>query len=283
MIGVDIGGTNLLIGIIEEGKVIDRLHQPIVARSDFEAVALQTSDAIVALAGDNVPCVGISVAGSVDAGRGIVLRAQNLDWDNVPLAERIASHLGCTVVIENDVTSAAWGEYTYGAGRGSDSIFAVWIGTGIGGGLILDGKIWRGPLGTGGEFGMGISECNSNAPVRTLEGLASRSGLQHLVELPELDTSKIIAEYSRDGAIKNAIDEGAQRIGTSIANAVTLLSLDKVVLGGGIVEALGEPYIESIRKQFLNDVFPAHCRKCELCMTELGPDAGLLGAASLIK
>ena len=82
---------------------------------------------------------------------------------------------------------------------------------------------------------------------------------------------------------KNAIDEGAQRIGTSIANAVTLLSLDKVVLGGGIVEALGEPYIQSIRKQFLNDVFPAHCRKCELCMTELGPDAGLLGAASLIK
>jgi glucokinase len=283
MIGVDIGGTNLLVGVIEGGKVVERLHKQIIARGDFEAVALQTSEAIRELAGDAIDAVGISVAGSVDVNRGIVLRAQNLNWDNVPLAETVSAHVNCPVVIENDVTSAAWGEFTYGAGIGSESIFAVWIGTGIGGGLILNGNIWRGPLGTGGEFGMGISECDPDAPVRVLEGLASRSGLQEILSRPELDTDTIVDEYGKCQALTESVNAGALRIGTSIANVITLLSLDKVVLGGGIVEALGEPYVALIRKQFLRDVFPAHCRKCNLCITELGPDAGLLGAAALAK
>ena len=281
MIGVDIGGTNLLVGRIEDGKVVKRLHQPIAARSNFEAVAAQTCDVIRELAEDAIASVGISVAGSVDAKRGIVLRAQNLDWDEVPLAATVASSLGCNVVIENDVTAAAWGEFTYGAGIDSESIFAVWIGTGIGGGLILDGKIWRGPLGTGGEFGMGICEQNPELSHRVLEAFASRSGLQRLLQNSELDTAAIQRLYGTNNEITDAVNAGAKRIGTAIADVITLLSLDKVVLGGGLVEALGDPYVHVIRQQFLCDVFPPHCRQCELCQTQLGPDAGLLGAASL--
>ncbi len=281
MIGVDIGGTNLLVGIIEEGKVIERAHQPIIARGDFNAVAKQTTDAVLELAGGNCESVGISVAGSVDARSGVVLRAQNLDWDNAPLAETVASTLNCPVIIENDVTSAAWGEFKYGAGRDSSSLFAVWIGTGIGGGLILDKKIWRGPLGTGGEFGMGISEQNPEATRRVLEALASRSGFQLLLDDSTLDTASILKQYGNNETLTTVVNDGAQRIGTSIANVITLLSLDSVVLGGGIVEALGEPYVNVIRKQFLADVFPAHCEQCKLCITQLGPDAGLLGAADL--
>jgi glucokinase len=282
MIGVDIGGTNLLVGMIEDGKVVRRAHHPIAGQSNFKLVAQQTCDAIRELSGNNIRTVGISVAGSVDAETGIVLRAQNLDWDNAPLAQYVSSELDCKVVIENDVTSAAWGEFKYGAGIDADSLFAVWIGTGIGGGLILDGKIWRGPLGTAGEFGMGISEQNHRESHRTLEEFASRSGLQRLLDNLDLDSSTIANEYGRDTSITEAVNAGARRVGTSLANAITLLSLDKVVLGGGLVEALGEPYIEVVRQQFLADVFPPHCRKCKLCITQLGPDAGLLGAASLI-
>ena len=160
-------------------------------------------------------------------------------------------------------------------------MFAVWIGTGIGGGLILDGELWRGPLGTGGEFGMGISNPDTQQPHRALEEIASRSGLQRVLNNPDLNTETIANNYENDTAITEAVNAGARLIGTSIANAITLLSLDKVILGGGLVESLGEPYVDVIREQFLADVFPAHCRKCELCITQLGPDAGLLGAAAL--
>lgn len=281
MIGVDIGGTNLLAGRIEDGKVVERIHQPVVATGNFEMVTSQTCDVIRKLAGDNIESVGISVAGSVDITRGVVLRAQNLDWDEVPLAKNISSELGCKVMIENDVTAAAWGEFLFGAGRDSDSMFAVWIGTGIGGGLILNNQIWRGPLGTGGEFGMGISEQNPDAEFRVLESLASRSGFQKLLHDSSIDTETIASKYGVDKPLTIVIDEGAKRIGTSIANVITLLSLDRVVLGGGLVEALGENFTTTIQQQFESDVFPSHCKQCQFNITQLGPDAGLLGVASL--
>jgi len=281
VIGIDIGGTNLLVGCIEQNKVVQRLHQPIVARGDFETVANQVCDAVTELGADVRDGVGISVAGSVDATNGIVLRAENLDWDNVPLAQFISEKLHCNVIIENDVTAAAWGEFKFGAGRGSESLFAVWIGTGIGGGLILNNTIWRGPLGTGGEFGMGICEHSDDHSHRVLEAFASRSGMQRILQNPELDTKTIQNGYGKDEALTTVINAGAKRIGTSLANVITLLSLNKVVLGGGLVEALGESYIQTIREQFLKDVFPPHCQQCEICITILGPDAGLLGAATL--
>ncbi len=283
MIGVDIGGTNLLVGIVENGQVVQRKHEPIVATGNFEKVSLQVCDAVRSCAEEPIESVGISVAGSVSAEDGIVIRAQNLDWNHAPLASVVSENLECKVIIENDVTAAAWGEFNFGAGIDCESMFAVWIGTGIGGGLILDNQIWRGPLGTGGEFGMGISEQNPESSHRVLEAYASRSGLQRLLNNPALDTSTISEQFGSDKALTQVINEGAKRIGTSIANVITLLSLDTVVLGGGLVEALGPEFIEIIRTQFEKDVFPPHCKQCVFKTTQLGPDAGLLGAASLAK
>ncbi|MBC8203308.1 MAG: ROK family protein [Planctomycetes bacterium] len=283
MIGVDIGGTNLLVGRIENEKVIERAHAQIV-NCNFETVVDQTCDLIRKVAGSNVEHVGIAVAGGVDCRTGVVLRAQNLNWDNVSLGARITDNLGCNVVIENDVTAAAWGEFCFGAGKNVDSMFAVWVGTGIGGGLILDGKIWRGPLGTAGEFGMGISSPENEAePFRHLEAIASRSGMQRVLSMPNLTTKDIVSGFQHDPNITAAVAKSARRIGTAIANVVTLLSLDCVVLGGGLIESLGVPYIDAIRNQCLKDVFPDHCKQCELRTTILGPDAGLLGAAALAK
>jgi len=281
VIGVDIGGTNLLVGKIVDGKVTERVHQSVAATGDFERVATQVCELIQSISPEGTDSVGISVAGSVDANEGIVLRAQNLNWDHAPLANFVSQRIKCNVVIENDVTSAAWGEFNYGAGIGKNSIFAVWIGTGIGGGLILDNKIWRGPLGTGGEFGMGISEFNPIAKFRVLESIASRSGLQNILGNPQLDTEMISSEYGVDSKLTSAVNDGGRRIGTAIANAITLLSLDTVVLGGGLIESLGAPFISVIREQFEADVFPPHCKQCQFKATELGPDAGLLGAALL--
>ncbi|MBC8523639.1 ROK family protein [PVC group bacterium] len=282
MIGVDIGGTNLLVGLIEDGKVVERLHTPIARGCDFNAVVEQVCDLVGEIATSKIKQVGIAVAGSVDCNRGIVLRAQNLNWDNVPLGKKIAENLDCKVMVENDVTAAAWGEFCFGAGKDVRSIFAVWVGTGIGGGLVLDGNIWRGDLGTAGEFGMSISSPELDAaPFRHLESVASRSGIQLLLSDPTLTTDQIASGYLNDKSITNAVDESARRIGTGIANVITLLSLDCVVLGGGLVEALGKPYEQAIRDQFYQDVFPKHCKQCEIRTTTLGPDAGLLGATNL--
>jgi len=283
MIGVDIGGTNLLVGRIEDNLVVERAHEQIVEGCDFGDVVKQTCDLISAVAGPNIEHVGIAVAGGVDCQTGVVHRAQNLNWDNVPLGNRVAENLGCKVVVENDVTAAAWGEFCFGAGKDVDSMFAVWIGTGIGGGLILDGKIWRGPLGTAGEFGMGISSPEPDATYRYLEASASRSGMQQVLSRPDLTTYEITKGYKLDPEITAAVDNSAKRIGTAIANVITLLSLDRVVLGGGLIEALGVQYMDAIRDQFTEDVFPKHCRQCEFKSTLLGPDAGLLGAAALAQ
>ena len=283
MIGVDIGGTNLLVGRIENGMVTERLHADIVRGANFDAVVEQTCDLVRSIGGENIERVGIAVAGGVDCTRGVVLRAQNLNWDNVPLGSEVANKLGCEVVIENDVTAAAWGEFTFGAGKDVDSMFAVWVGTGIGGGIILNGNIWRGPLGTAGEFGMSISSPELNATPRHLEAIAGRHGMQNVLSMPNLTTKDLVREFQHDSAITEAIYESARRIGTGIANVITLLSLNCVVLGGGLTEALGDTYIELIRERFIDDVFPVHCKQCELRKTILGPDAGLLGAAALAQ
>jgi predicted NBD/HSP70 family sugar kinase len=130
---------------------------------------------------------------------------------------------------------------------------------------------------------MGICEHGDDHSCRVLEAFASRSGMQRILHNPSLDTNAIQNGYGTDEAITTVVNAGAKRIGTSLANVITLLSLDKVVLGGGLVEALGEPYTHTIREQFLKDVFPAHCQQCEICITILGPDAGLLGVATLAQ
>ena len=281
MIGVDIGGTNVLVGIAEDGRIIERLHET-VNTGDFEHTAKQVCRLITTIQNDTKHDIGICVAGSVDVKKGVVLHAQNLQWKDAPLADFVTEKLKCKVIIENDVTSSAWGEFQHGAGRDCESMFAVWVGTGIGGGLILDHAIWRGPLGTGGEFGMGISEPTLNSTNRTLESIASRSGYQTILNNPILTTSDLVSSYGNDKELTLLLEDGARRIGTAIANTITLLSLDRVVLGGGLIEALGQSYVDLIRSQFDLDVFPKHCQKCELKITELGPDAGLLGATSLL-
>ncbi len=281
MIGVDIGGTNILVGLIENGSVIKRKHASIANKHPESVVKLVSN--VVDSFSVELDAVGIAVAGSVNSERGEVLRGENLDWDNVPLATLMSKSLNTHVSIENDVSAAAWGEFTYGAGKGKEDMFAVWIGTGIGGGLILNKSLWTGPLGTGGEFGMGISEANTDAMTRTLEGHASRSGYQRILNDPSINTQVIKDSFKTGNDLDLLIHEGASRIGTSIANVVTLLSLDCIVLGGGITETLGRDYLKLIQTQFKADVFPRTLQSCSFKMTLLGPDAGLLGAAAIAK
>lgn len=307
VIGIDIGATNMLLCVASRsGEIIARHHSLTEAGQGFNHVLenlIRSVHQVCEQSGrriEDIESVGVAVAGAVDHASGVVLMAQNLQWSDIPLLSILQDKLGKPVVIENDVNAAIWGEYRTGAGLGQGDCFGVWVGTGIGGGLILNQRLYHGALSTAGEFGMTIITPEGKTGSRTVEDHAGRTGMRrHLARLLVDHTDSVLHELSGGDAERigtnelarayeqndplacKVIDRGAALLGTAIANFVTMLSVDTVIVGGGITEALGDTYLQHVRDQFDRDVFPERCRSCRIIKTQLESDAGMLGAALL--
>lgn len=299
----------MLLGVIDgDNRIISRRHtltegekgSPHViekliveVKGICEDAGLQTSD----LGG-----IGIAVAGAVDIASGVVLDAHNLKWKNVPLRGKLAEAFGKPVHVDNDVNAAVWGERRAGSGRGAGDLFGIWVGTGIGGGLVLNDELYHGAFSTAGEFGLTISTPDGKKGFRTVEDHAGRAGMRRVIaremqdhpesilfQLTKGDAAKIGTEelakafHDEDELACRIISRGADLLGIAIANFVTFLAVDTVIIGGGITEALGERYLDLIRKAFERDVFPDRCKACRIIATELKADAGLLGASLLAR
>ncbi|MEM9064931.1 MAG: ROK family protein [Planctomycetota bacterium] len=317
-IGIDLGGTNMQIGVVrpdalsarpegdhneliagraklktkaEEGleAVIDRLHRGIEEACANAGIAL-----------DELRCLGIGAPGAIDPDRGVVVEAPNLRWNDVPLAAMLEDRLDIPCLVDNDVNVAVYGEDRLGAGAGSDYLLGVWCGTGVGGGLILDGKLYYGAKGTAGEIGHMLALPSAQPGSRSLEQNCSRSSIaERLVKLIRANQKSMITDLTegrydkiKSGIIGRAfeagdeltvevISEAAKLLGHHIAGIVTLLSLDRVVLGGGLTEALGAPWVEMVRTSTQKTAFPESVRGVAVVATALEDDAGLLGAALL--
>jgi len=308
-LGVDLGGTNIQCGLLDaDGQLL--------ARDDTKTKADQGSDAVIGRIGKlveqviekaNVPRehiggLGIGAPGAVNPHKGTVITAVNLRWTDFPLAKALEKEVKMPVIVDNDVNVGAWGEHQAGAAKGHDSLLAVFVGTGIGGGLILNSQLFHGHYFTGGEIGHVIMESGGTFGRRTLENLASRANIANQIiasirsnhpsqisELVEGDLtrvrSKVIAQAYRDKDVLTVrvVNEAARVIGHAIANAVTLLSLPCVVLGGGLTEALGQPLVREITRSFEDGVFPKTLTQCKIIAGTLGDDAGLTGAALLAR
>ncbi|MGB0768182.1 MAG: ROK family protein, partial [Phycisphaeraceae bacterium] len=204
------------------------------------------------------------------------------------------------VAIDNDVNVGAWGEYKAGAGRGYDEQLAIFVGTGVGGGLVIHGQLYRGTGHTAGEIGHTIVGGRGSLGHRTVEDLASRTSmvrrLRHMIEynhksvvteLVDGDLSKIrskvLAQAFKQGddLTVEVVEDAARYIGMAIANTVTLLSLPCVVIGGGASEALGKPWLKLVRAAFEKHVFPDKLKETKLVLSELEDNAGPIGAALL--
>jgi len=308
-VGVDLGGTNVQIGLLDgDGKLIQSGKAKTKAEAGADAVIGRigklTRDVVekAGLMMNDVAGLGIGAPGAIDHKKGRVITAVNLRWDNVPLADALKKEVGVPVVIDNDVNVGAWGEHKAGAGKGFDDLMAVFVGTGIGGGFVLGGELYHGSLMTAGEIGHTVIRADSPRGLRTLENLASRSNIvnqlrqlidaNHASEISDLTSgdlskvkSKILAEAFRSGddLTKEVIGQAAHYLGVSIANTVTLLSLPCVVVGGGLTEALGDDWIVLIREVYSKYVFPQELSKCKIVASKLGDDAGTIGAALLAK
>ena len=303
-LGIDLGGTNIQCGVVVGSKILQRCGTKTKAHEGSDAVIrrlVKICDKVLdeaKLSRKDVGAVGIGAPGAIDINKGQVIKAVNLGWDDFPLAKVLEAELGLPVVVDNDVNVGAWGEHQAGAGRGFDDLFAIFVGTGIGGGLVLNNQIYHGAQFTAGEIGHTLLRADAGLGRRSVEDLASRTNIVNLLTQlieggrPSIITELVGDDYSkiRSKVLGQAIKaqdpltmEVAQRaatyVGMAIANTVTLLSLPCVVVGGGATEAMGKVWMNWITDAFNRYVFPPELQACRIVASELEDDAGLLGAA----
>ena len=315
-IGIDLGGTNMQIGVVSpDFKLIGQAKRKTKADEGFDRVVDRVIEGIgeACMAAQITPQqlggVGIGAPGVIEPTKGVVVEAVNLRWNDAPLADAVSKRLGKTrVVVDNDVNVAVYGEYKLGAAKGSKHMMGLWIGTGIGGGLVLDGKLHYGHFLSAGEIGHTILFPFHPLGSRTLENNASRTNVSNrVIKLinsnykskltSELGAdpdkwgkevkSKLLAQHYRGGTNEDAlvievVDDAADMVAVAVANAVTLLSLEKVVLGGGLTEACGKPFVDRVAKQARELIFPRNIAdRVEIVASKLEDAAGIFGAAML--
>lgn len=307
--GVDVGGTKIAGGVIDEdGTIVEELR---VVSPATSAEAIE--DAIAGLVTElktrhDISAVGVGAAGYVDKARAVVMFAPNIAWRNVDLKGELEARVDLPVVIENDANAAAWGEFRYGAGHDIDDLLLVTVGTGVGGGVVLDGELYRGAFGVGAEIGhmrvvpngilcgCGNHGCfeqyaSGNALVREARASASGGSLlaRHLLDLAGGDVDKItgplVTEAARSGdpfAIEQLADLG-KWLGEGIASLTAILDPAVVVIGGGVSEA-GELLLGPTRAAFAAQLTGrGHRPSLEIRKARLGNRAGLIGAADLAR
>ena len=309
-LGVDLGGTKIMAGVLApNNQLLGRARNKTKAEHGESTVisrVVRTVHEALEDAGltlEKVAVLGIGAPGPVDVESGVVRTAPNLRWNNFPLGRILQDELKVPVTLENDVNAGAWGEHQVGAGRGFDDMLAVFIGTGIGGGLVLGGTLYRGHFGTAGEIGHTVIRADAPRGWRTVENCASRTSIaNNLRELIRTNHPSVLTEITggdldkiRSRTLAQAIEKedpltlevvqtGARYVGLAAANIVTILSLPCVVLGGGLVEALGGRFTRWVRDAFEANVFPAELREqCRIKTAQLGDDAGVIGAALLAR
>ena len=308
-IGIDIGGTKVLAGVVDEqGGVLTSLRRPTPSTSP-EDVERVISELVEELRREHeVVAVGIGAAGFIDADRATVLFAPNLAWRHEPLRDDVAKLVGLPVVVENDANAMAWAEHRFGAGAGAADLVCLTVGTGIGGGIVLGGQLYRGRHGIGAEFGhmqylengrrcgcgqKGCWEqyCSGRALLHEAREIADvhkeRAG--RLLELgggrPEGIEAVHVTQAAREGdpAALACFAEIGRALGQGLADLAALLDPELFVVGGGVAEA-GDLLLAPAREHLATHLTGAGHRPVPAVVpAALGPQAGLVGAADLAR
>jgi glucokinase len=311
VIGVDLGGTKILVGVVgPDHAILARSKRPTPAEDGAAAILA----AIVAgidqaleeahLGREDIAGIGIGSPGPLDPKTGVILETANLNVKNWPIAPELAREIGRPALLQNDVRVGGYGEFRLGAGRGYQNVLAAFVGTGIGGCLVLDGKVVEGSTGNAGEVGhiivkAGGAECGcgrrgcmeayaSRTAIARRIGKAVRKG-QATVLAGKVDKksgrikSGDLAEafQAHDPVALKEIHRAAHYLGLGLGSLVNVFGPEIVIIGGGVTEALGAPWVDlvraSIRKANLVDALET----IKVEPASLGDDAGVLGAALL--
>ncbi|MBY0114353.1 MAG: ROK family protein [Phycisphaerales bacterium] len=306
-VGIDLGGTNMQIGVVSSDlKLLSQAKRKTKAEDGVDGVMSRIVEGIVEACGEakvkltDLEAIGLAAPGAVDPNEGVVLEAGNLRWTNVNAASILQKKTGVKTYLDNDVNAAVWGENKLGAGKNAKHLLGVWLGTGIGGGLILNGELYYGPLLTAGEIGHMIAipfnppgerslehNCSRTSVVNRLVKLIKANRKSKLTEYAEGDLEKIKSKLvakayeEKDELTVEVLDNAAELLGITLGGVVTLLSIDRIVLGGGLTEAMGSNWVSLVEQQTRKFAFPERCKQVKVVASTLEDKAGLIGAAMI--
>lgn len=307
-IGIDLGGTNIAAGVVDsEYKIIARAAVPTKCPRSCREISedmVSLARDVAAQAGltlDDVEYIGIGAPGMIDSERGVIEYSNNLDFYNEPMAEYIRKKINKPVYIENDANAAALGEFVAGAAKGCSSAICITLGTGVGGGIIIDGKIYSGFNFAGAEIGHMVIEVDGAQCTcgrkGCFEAYSSATGLirmtKEAMELhPESKMHEMAGDHisgrlafnamrEGDAAAKEVVDKYIRYLAAGITNVINIFQPEVLCIGGGVCnegEALMKPLREEVRKEVYTKRSP---KNTEIVRAQLGNEAGIIGAAML--
>jgi len=317
IIGVDLGGTNIVVGALSDtgDRQIGMRSEPTIAERGVEVVVErmvsmveQTIEAVLRESGgtrDDVLGVGIGAPGPLDRDRGLVVVAPNLGWRDFPLRDVIADRVRLPATLDNDANCATLGEWWQGAARGARHVVGLTIGTGIGGGIIIDGRLHHGISDVAGEIGhttidvngrycrcgnYGCLEAYASGPAiaqRALEAL-ERDEISSLPRMVDGDLTRLTAATvyeaakTGDALARELVRDTATFLGAGIANLLNVFNPDVVVIAGGVTQA-GEPLFDPLRAEVRRRAFRPAVDACRIVPGELPGTAGVVGAVATFK
>ncbi len=307
IIGVDLGGTKMLLGVLDpDSKVLWESREASTGQTEDELVELLIRE-VEEARGERpgVAAVGLGIPATIDHERGIAISAVNLPLDDLPIREIAGERTGLPVFVDNDATVAALAEHLHGAARGTENAVMLTIGTGIGGGLILGGEVYRGATGAGAELGHTVIEadgppCQGNCPGRgCVETLASGTALGRegraaaerepgsalgsaLAAGEEIDGKAVTeAALGGDATARAVFDLIGSRLGVALTSFANIFEPEVFVIGGGVIAA-GDLLLDPARRELEARALPP-MKRIPVVAAELGPDAGMIGAAAMAR
>jgi len=310
VIGVDLGGTKIHTALAAgDGHILAETRVPTETKNGPSHVIgriIATVEQVRAQAGVSsgfIDAVAVGSPGPLDIASGVIHFAPNLGWRGIPLKKLLQERLQAKVMIDNDANLAALGEHVYGAGRGMDNMVYITVSTGIGGGLILNGRLYHGTTDEAGEIGHitvlpdgPLCSCGGRGCLESVSsGTAIAREARRLVERgkglnilaragnePDGISAVTVAEAAAGGDPEavSIISHAARFLGVGVANLINLLNPDMIVLGGGVME-IGEPIWQGVRTEVEARVLGAACAHVQVVPAGLGRRSGVLGAVAL--
>lgn len=313
LVGVDLGGTTTKLAFLSlYGEILHKWEIPTDISEDGKNITVNLAKSIDAKLEElghsksEIVGIGMGAPGPVDLSTGVIFEAVNLGWrEPYPLKDLLEVETSLPAVIDNDANCAALGEMWKGAGNGAKDIVCVTLGTGVGGGVIANGDIVHGISGAAGEIGHITSLAEGGAPCNCgktgcLETIASATGIVRLAieAVQSAPIGELAVVYKETGFLtaKDVFDAARRKdetalkvihyvglhLGIALANIANTLNPEKIVLGGGVSKA-GDVLLNTVKEQFLKNSFPRVAQSTEISIATLGNDAGVIGAAWLVK
>lgn len=309
-VGIDLGGTNIVAGVVDEeyniiAKASTKTNCPRPEKEIADDMAKMALQAVknAELTIDDIEWIGIGTPGIANSSNGVIERANNLGFFNTPMVKYISESIDKPVFIENDANAAAYGEYVAGAAKGAKNAVCITLGTGVGGGIIVDGKIYAGSNFAGAEIGHTVIEVDgaqcSCGRKGCFEAYSSATGLirmskEAMAQFPDSIMNKMAEEKGKvtartsfdamragDKPAKDVVDKYIKYLAAGITNTINIFQPDVLCIGGGVCNE-GDPLLLPVKALVEKEDFANKSEKrTEIVIAKLGNDAGIIGAAFL--